>query len=28
LTVEMDNNFSLQNLLMALFRDFRVHQDN
>jgi hypothetical protein len=26
--VEMDNNFSLQNLLIALFRDFRVQPDN
>jgi hypothetical protein len=26
--MEMDNNFSLQNLLIALFRDFRVQPDN
>ena len=26
--VETDNNFSLQNLLIALFRDFRVQPDN
>jgi hypothetical protein len=26
--IEMDNNFSLQNLLIALFRDFRVRLDN
>ncbi|HEY2422967.1 MAG TPA: hypothetical protein VGH55_02620, partial [Chthoniobacterales bacterium] len=26
--VEMDNNFSLQNLLMALFRDFHSQPDN
>jgi hypothetical protein len=26
--IEMDNNFSLQNLLVALFRDFRVQPDN
>lgn len=26
--IEMDNNFSLQNLLIALFRDFRVQPDN
>jgi hypothetical protein len=26
--VETDNNFSLQNLLIALFRDFRVQSDN
>ncbi len=26
--VEADNNFSLQNLLIALFRDFRVQPEN
>jgi len=26
--IELDNNFSLQNLLIALFRDFRVQPDN
>lgn len=26
--VQMDNNFSLQNLLIALFRDFRARSDN
>jgi hypothetical protein len=26
--IELDNNFSLQNLLIALFRDFRVQLDN
>jgi hypothetical protein len=26
--IETDNNFSLQNLLIALFRDFRVQPDN
>jgi|SRR5262249_37978812 len=26
--VQMDNNFSLQNLLVALFGEFRAHSDN
>jgi hypothetical protein len=26
--VQTDNNFSLQNLLIALFRDFRARSDN
>jgi hypothetical protein len=26
--IQMDNNFSLQNLLIALFRDFRVQPEN